>query len=98
MTFYLIDLRANLPSLLLQREVSICMSDKLKALSIDLHGTFLAGESLSDRNQQAVSAAYKKGYHIVIATSRGPSQQGITLRFQITQFSLTPPYCNRSGH
>ena len=70
MTFYLIDLRVTLPSLPLQPEESICMSDKLKALAIDLDGTLLVGENLSERNRQAVAAAYKKGYHIVIATAR----------------------------
>jgi hydroxymethylpyrimidine pyrophosphatase-like HAD family hydrolase len=46
------------------------MSDKLKELAIDLDGTLLAGESLSERNRQAVAAAYKKGYQIFIATAR----------------------------
>ncbi|MGV0034236.1 MAG: Cof-type HAD-IIB family hydrolase [Candidatus Azotimanducaceae bacterium WSBS_2022_MAG_OTU7] len=46
------------------------MSDKLKALAIDLDGTLLVGDSLSARNQQAVKAAYEKGYHIIIATAR----------------------------
>lgn len=45
----------------LQPEVSICMSDKLKALAFDLNGTYLAGESLSERNPRVVAAADEKG-------------------------------------
>jgi len=70
MIFFPIDLCATLPSLLLQPEVSICMSDKLKALAIDLDGTLRAGESLSERNPRVVAAAYKKGYHVVVAIAR----------------------------
>ncbi|MBT3869406.1 MAG: HAD hydrolase family protein [Gammaproteobacteria bacterium] len=70
MIFSLIDLCATLPSLLVQPEVSICMSDKLKALAIDLDGTLLVEESLSERNRRVIAAAYKKGYHIVVATAR----------------------------
>jgi len=53
MIFFLIDLCATVPSLLLLPAVSICMSDKLKALAIDLDGILLVGESLSERNRHA---------------------------------------------
>ena len=68
MIFFPIDLCATLPSLLLQPAVSICMSDKLKALAIDLDGILLVGESLSERNRRVVAAACQKGCHIVAVT------------------------------
>jgi|ETNmetMinimDraft_8_1059916.scaffolds.fasta_scaffold262404_2 hypothetical protein len=69
MIFFLIDLCATVPSLLLLPAVSICMSDKLNALAIDLDGILLVGESLSERNRRVVAAAYKKGYHILAAAA-----------------------------
>lgn len=46
------------------------MRDAIKALAIDLDGTLLVGEDLSDRNRDAVRAASDKGYHVIIATAR----------------------------
>lgn len=44
--------------------------DHIKALAIDLDGTLLVGESLSDRNRDAVRKAFDAGLRIVIATAR----------------------------
>lgn len=41
-----------------------------KALAIDLDGTLLIGEDLSDENRDAVRRAHEAGYKIVIATAR----------------------------
>lgn len=41
-----------------------------RVLAIDLDGTLLVGESLSDRNREAVKAAHDAGLHVVIATAR----------------------------
>lgn len=46
------------------------MSKKIKALAIDLDGTLLVGETLSDRNRDAVKKAVVAGYHVIIATAR----------------------------
>ncbi len=41
-----------------------------KALAIDLDGTLLVGESLSERNRLAVKQAADAGYEIIVATAR----------------------------
>ena len=42
----------------------------VQALAIDLDGTLLVGESLSDRNRDAVRRASDSGLHVIIATAR----------------------------
>lgn len=46
------------------------MTQPIKALAIDLDGTLLIGESLSQRNRLAVRKANDAGLHIIIATAR----------------------------
>lgn len=41
-----------------------------KALAIDLDGTLLVGEDLSNENRDAVKRAHDAGYQIIIATAR----------------------------
>ena len=41
-----------------------------KALAIDLDGTLLVGDDLSERNRVAVKAAHDAGFEIIIATAR----------------------------
>ena len=41
-----------------------------KALAIDLDGTLLVGDDLSERNRLAVAAAHDAGFEIIIATAR----------------------------
>ena len=41
-----------------------------KALAIDLDGTLLVGESLSERNRNAVKLASDAGFKVIIATAR----------------------------
>ena len=41
-----------------------------KALAIDLDGTLLVGDDLSERNRLAVKAAHDAGFEIIIATAR----------------------------
>jgi Cof subfamily protein (haloacid dehalogenase superfamily) len=41
-----------------------------KALAIDLDGTLLVGDDLSERNRLAVLAAHNAGFEIIIATAR----------------------------
>ena len=41
-----------------------------KALAIDLDGTLLVGDDLSERNRVAVRAAHDAGFEIIIATAR----------------------------
>lgn len=41
-----------------------------KALAIDLDGTLLVGEDISQRNSEAVKKAADAGYHVIIATAR----------------------------
>jgi len=41
-----------------------------KALAIDLDGTLLVGDNLSERNRLAVAAAHNAGFEIIIATAR----------------------------
>jgi len=41
-----------------------------KALAIDLDGTLLVGDDLSERNRNAVKAAHDAGFEIIIATAR----------------------------
>lgn len=43
---------------------------RYRALAIDLDGTLLVGESLSAENRDAVRAAVKAGFAVVIATAR----------------------------
>ncbi len=42
----------------------------VQALAIDLDGTLLVGESLSNRNRDAVRRAFDAGIHVIIATAR----------------------------
>ncbi len=44
--------------------------NNIKALAIDLDGTLLVGESLSERNRSAVKSASDAGLKVVIATAR----------------------------
>ena len=46
------------------------MANSDRALAIDLDGTLLVGEDLSERNRDAVKAAADAGFHIIIATAR----------------------------
>lgn len=45
-------------------------SNEASALAIDLDGTLLVGESLSERNRRAVRQAHDAGFSIIIATAR----------------------------
>ena len=46
------------------------LSPTPKALAIDLDGTLLIGETLSERNRNAVRQAHDEGLHVIIATAR----------------------------